>query len=149
MRKETSKNTWDHFGHCFYARYDCGFGMRSSSRDKITRLRFSTRLRLDAPIGAMRPSGAQKSNPPGRMHAQTYTRLDVSTSLLATARARSSNNKLKGLRIAPSDSNAWPVRVTCKSPISARGYAFSTLFLLKGCHFCHFDIDFLLEGSHF
>ena len=29
------------------------------------------------------------------------------------------------------------------------GVAFSTPFLMKGCHFCNFDTDFLLEGSHF
>ena len=56
---------------------------------------------------------------------------------------------LKGLRIAPSDSKPWPRCVRFKSLISARGYAFSTSFLAKGCHFCHFDTDFLLKGLLF
>ena len=60
-------------------------GMKSSSRDKITRLRFSTRLRLNAPIGAMRRK-ARQNNFRGRMQAQMYTRPEVSTSLLATGR---------------------------------------------------------------
>ena len=40
------------------------------------------------------------------------------------------NNKLKGLRIAPSESNAWPLTVKSVTLISARKYVCSTHFWL-------------------
>ena len=33
--------------------------------------------------------------------------------------------------------------------ISDEGVAFPMLFLMKGCHFCYFDIEFLPKGLHF
>ena len=45
------------------------------------------------------------------------------------------NNKLKGFRIAPSESNAWPVTVKSMTLISARRYACSTHSLVDGTRF--------------
>ena len=45
---------------------------------------------------------------------------------------KNGNNKLKGLTIAPWESNAWPVTVKSVTLISARSYACSTHFLVDG-----------------
>ena len=39
-------------------------------------------------------------------------------------------------------------RTEANARISSEGVAFSTAFSMKGCGFCTFDHEFMLEGSH-
>ena len=78
---------------------------------------------------------ARKNKSRGKMHAQMYTRSEVSTSLLATGRAKSSNNKLKGLRAAPFGPRRWLRPVKVIPSFSARWSAFCVAFPPKGSHF--------------
>ena len=96
----------------------------------------------------MRPSGAQRARHPANARDESDT-VRGKHEFIGDGRVRSSNNKLKGLRIAPSESNAWAICVEVMTSISARGVAFSTAFHVKGCYFSHFGTAFLLKGLHF
>ena len=73
------KNNWNAEGVPLRAEGALLCGISLSIRDEICD------SGLDAPIGAMRPSGAQKSKYIGRMQAQRHTRSRVSTIYVGTA----------------------------------------------------------------
>ncbi len=95
----------------------------------------------------MRPSGAQRARRLADAREESNTvrgKLELGAWVGVL-----NNNKLKDSRLAPHGPSLRLRPDDPIGPISARGYAFSTLFLMNGCHFCHFDIEFLLKGLHF
>ena len=116
-----------------------------SFRDKLTRFRFNTRLRLDAPIGAMRPSGAQKSKSLGRMHAQRHTRSRVSSIYVGTAPGQLNiNPKAQRLarkghapgRVAMRSCGLYCLTVCMFGRISVERSPFSCSRCSRGLNFC-------------
>jgi len=58
------------------------------------------------------------------------------------------NNTLRGLRIAPHNSNGKPVPVTSMTLISSRGSALLTHCLIEGPRFWRIELDFLPKSTH-